>query len=818
MNQRPKVLISSLIILLCFGLISSSFSASADLSSLDHVLPKVTRYDYGKSREPLTELSDIIRDAAGSPDELKLIEQRLLKALESGPTKAAKQFICRKLSIIGTEESVPTLAAMLTSPDTSDMARYALERIPGSAVDKALRRALNRTRGNVKIGIINSLGQRGNRRALGSLTKLITYGDKEIAVAAISAVGKIGGGKAVMMLERARTEVKPELRVVWADAYLMCADKALAEGNTRRALQVYRKLYVPAESVPVRIAALRGIVAITPQKGAAHVVDILRSEDRKMQSMVVGLLQEIPGTEVTKAIAAELPSLSISGQIQLLSALANRSDRSALPAVLNAVKSPEADVRVAALGAVGSIGDASTVDLLAKTAATAAGPEAEAARLSLYRLGAPDTDQKILTSIPQADSKVKVELIRSVGERNIAAGVSTLLRAALDPQRKVRLESLKVLRIIAQPKDVPALIDLLLNMQTEAERKEAERCVAAVARKLDKENQRAEAVLSALTTVTDIQGRRSLLSVLGKIGDDSALPVLHAALKDKDTRVQDAAVRALADWPDAAPAAALIELARSAPEKIHRVLALRGYIRMVSLPSDRSAEQTLEMYKAAMEAAARPEEKRLVLAGIPAVQTVNALKFVEPYLEDETVKAEAEIAYMAIAVAIKPEHEQEAKAALDKMRMVSDGGPAVVTPGKQTLLKPLQAVLTPPMELTSDQDGVLFIVVPTEDQRLEEPGTGGRAIYSFSTSQKGVLHLDFFIDCADNNNDSWHIKLDDHPYVKWNDNITKGWQWKEFAQEYTVEKGKHILIIDQREDGAKIGEIGLKLKESSSSQ
>jgi hypothetical protein len=168
---------------------------------------------------------------------------------------------------------------------------------------------------------------------------------------------------------------------------------------------------------------------------------------------------------------------------------------------------------------------------------------------------------------------------------------------------------------------------------------------------------------------------------------------------------------------------------------------------------------------------------------------------------------------MAIAVAIKAEHEQEAKAALDKMRMVSDSGPAVVTPGKQTLLKPLQAVLTPPMELTSDEDGVMFIVVPTEDQRLEEPGTGGRAIYSFSTSQKGVLHLDFFIDCVDNNNDSWHIKLDDNPYVKWNDNITKGWQWKEFAQEYTVEKGKHILIIDQREDGAKIGEIRLTLRE-----
>lgn len=145
-------------------------------------------------------------------------------------------------------------------------------------------------------------------------------------------------------------------------------------------------MYTPAESVPIRIAALRGIITVTPQKGTAHIVDALKGDDRQMQSMVIGLLRDIPGTKTTKAITAELPNLSVSGQVQLLSALAGRGDKAALPTVLDAAKSPEVDVRVAALGTLGALGDASAVDLLAKTAATTTGPEREAARNSLYRL------------------------------------------------------------------------------------------------------------------------------------------------------------------------------------------------------------------------------------------------------------------------------------------------------------------------------------------------------------------------------------------------------------------------------------------------
>ena len=65
-----------------------------------------------------------------------------------------KEFVCRQLSIIGTEASVPTLARLLNDPSMAEMARYSLARIPGPAAGAALRKSLPRP------GVIHALGER----------------------------------------------------------------------------------------------------------------------------------------------------------------------------------------------------------------------------------------------------------------------------------------------------------------------------------------------------------------------------------------------------------------------------------------------------------------------------------------------------------------------------------------------------------------------------------------------------------------------------------------------------------------------------------
>ena len=228
---------------------------------LEKLLKEVKTYDWGQSRLALTEVSDIIKKAHSSPVELKKIEKSLLGVLTSDAKRAGKQFVCRELSIIGTEQSVPVLGKMLTDEETSDMARYAMERIPGRAVDDALRGALSKAKGKPKIGIINSLGQRRDKKAVRSLSRLIGNPDKTVAAAAVAALGRIADSGATSALSAAKDKINGELRMLILDSYLKCADQLAAEGEKSKALAIYKELQKSDMPRPIRTAALRGMIS-----------------------------------------------------------------------------------------------------------------------------------------------------------------------------------------------------------------------------------------------------------------------------------------------------------------------------------------------------------------------------------------------------------------------------------------------------------------------------------------------------------------------------------------------------------------------------
>jgi len=409
------------------------------------------------------------------------------------------------------------------------------------------------------------------------------------------------------------------------------------------------------------------VVASESDSAIDIVLDILRGDEEEMQAVAISMVREMPGTGVTKALAKELPNLSASGQIQLLSALADRGDRVALPAVITAANISDGSVRLAALRALERLGDASSVMFLAKRAATATGAEQKAARESLYRLRGSDIDKTILTNIERADEAIKVELVRSIAHRNIHAGVKTLLKTAEDSDGNVRLESFKALKAIADRQYLPALIELLLNVQGQPDRREAEDAIAVVANRIDDTSRRADAVLAVLPSVKDVRSRCSLLSVLGRIGSDECLPVLKDVLNDEDVEVRDAAVRALSQWPNPAPIDILLKVAEESDNDTHRILALRGFVRLIGLGNNRQPEETVSLYRQAMNLAPDASLKKLVLSGLADVESIAALNMAAEYLDDELLKQEAEFAVLKIAEIMHRSRPQETTTSLHKI-------------------------------------------------------------------------------------------------------------------------------------------------------
>ncbi len=613
-----------------------------DINAFQSILKEITSYDFDKSRLKLTELSNMITKAYGNPKELKQMEKSLCEFLSTDATFAAKQFVCHQLSIIGTEDSVPALAKLLDNEKTSDMARYALERIPGAAVDEALRKSLASTSGKVQIGIINSIGVRRDTKAVPELEKLAGGSDNDIAAAAIAALGKIADSKSLDALAKIKSQVKCDLIQVALDSYLLCADE-LAKTDKPKAAKIYEELYKKDNPDNIRVAALKGLLSVSDEP-AKVIADVLKDDNAEMQTAAIAIARDIPDKKVTGVLAAALEKLAPAQQIQALSALGHRDDSSAKDSVIKLIQSKDETVQIAAIKTLGMLGDASCVDMLAEIAASSSGDKKDAARESLCSIRGKDIDAAIIEKVSKADPKIKSELILALGSRGAKSAVKTVLETAKDSDAAVRESSIKALSDLAGPQDAQALVGLVADAANNSEREKAADMLAQVLAS----NKDASAILSSLPSAKSPEVKASLLAALGKIGDEKSLDVLRTAIKDENADIRKAAIRALSDWSTPVPAADLLAAAKDDASQVNKVLALRGYIALVSLPSDRSAKETTKMIADALAIAKSANEKRLALSALSSCECQEALDLAKSYLNDQEVAAEAKSAVSQI--------------------------------------------------------------------------------------------------------------------------------------------------------------------------
>jgi HEAT repeat protein len=209
-------------------------------------------------RDLLRAIDDAVPASHGDPAARKELETKLAAVLGTGASRAAKDYVCRKLLIIGTSASVPALAALLPNRDLSHMARYALERIPAPEAAEALREALVKTSGAEKAGIAGSLGVRRDAESVSDLSALLGDSDEMVALAAATALGDIGTAASAEALKNATTAAEPvKMRI--ADARLTAAEKLMAAGDRAAAKTVYTSLLsCPVKSV--KLAATRGLL------------------------------------------------------------------------------------------------------------------------------------------------------------------------------------------------------------------------------------------------------------------------------------------------------------------------------------------------------------------------------------------------------------------------------------------------------------------------------------------------------------------------------------------------------------------------------
>ena len=224
---------------------------------LEQTFEALKTYDWGMDRHVLDPIDEAVVKTRNDAAARQELESQLLAVLQSNAPRDAKDFVCRQLRTLGTAASVPALEQLLPNAELSHMARYALERIPEPQAGQALERQLPKLNGQLKIGVISSLGTRGQGVSL--LRPLLQDADEAVARAAAIALGRIASADATKALGSAKP--RPALAAVFADASMACAEKLLTAGHAKEAKATYQRLLKNNPPALVRQAAERGLKA-----------------------------------------------------------------------------------------------------------------------------------------------------------------------------------------------------------------------------------------------------------------------------------------------------------------------------------------------------------------------------------------------------------------------------------------------------------------------------------------------------------------------------------------------------------------------------
>jgi len=610
---------------------------------------------------------------------------RLTAVLQSEAEVFNKAIACKRLAVIGTKDAVNVLASLLADEKMSHYARYALEPIPDPAVDDALRSAMGKLKGPLLVGVVNSIGNRRDAKAVDSLGKLVAGSNADVAAAAAASLGRIASPEAGQILTKALAKADPTLRAKIADGCLSCAE-SLAEADKQQAavalFDAVRQAELPKH---VRVAATRGAILARKADGMELLVEQLNSDDKAMFGIGLRTVREMPGSDVTKVLLQQYAKAkpSPARQALLLSAIADRDDKSALPVVLQAAKTGPPEVRVPAIRALAKTGDASAVPVLMEAAMASDAALSRVALAGLAKLPGKDVDAAILAMLEKSDPEARPAVIELVGRRRIASAVPTLLKAADDSQEPIRLAAIRALGQTITLDNLSALTDRIIKPRSPEEKTAAQEALKAACVRIP-DRDACAAKLTSLLPKVPLETSVFLLEVLGTVGGKTALKTVAAAARVPNDQVQDAATRVLGTWLTVDVAPELLKLSKASESRKYQVRCLRGYIR-IARQFKLTDDQRLAMCREALAAAQRDQEKKLVIDVLARNPSPGSLSLAAGQLDNKGLKEAAAAAAVTIAEAMaKDEPAQVAKA----MKRVIDATGNQDTAGKaKKLLK-----------------------------------------------------------------------------------------------------------------------------------
>jgi len=565
---------------------------------------------------------------------------------------------------------------MLTDERLSSWARIALEAIPGPEADNALRQALGQTQGRLLIGVINSIGVRRDPNAVDGLAEKLAQPDAEVASAAAYALGRIGGDPAARVLAKSLESAPAAVRPAVAEGCVLCAENYRVAGKTAEATRLFdavRKASVPKQRI---LEATRGAILSRQSAGLPLPLEQLRAADWELFGIGLRTARELPGGDVTKALAAELGKCPADRQAPLLLALADRRDPAVLPAIRDLARTGPAALRTVAVGVLDRQDDVPSLPIFLQAATDDDAGLAQAAKIALGRLEGESVNPDLLARLSHATGKTRGVLIELAGRRQLSQALPAVVTAAKDPDPAIRRAAVEAVGALGTETQVADLVPLLQKASNAKERGDLEKALRAIC---SRAGQRCVPNILPLTKSQEPTQRVTGLQLMAAVGGPQALTAVKAAINDPVETVQDEAVRALSAWPsnwpdDEGVAEPLLTLAKSGRKNAHQIQGVRGYLAAVEEDKTLAPAAKVTRVRELVPFLKRPEEKRLAIALLGTLAVPESLSLLTTFAAEPETTEEACLAVVTLIgrdpakVGTKEARSQALRTVVDKSK------------------------------------------------------------------------------------------------------------------------------------------------------
>ena len=523
-----------------------------------------SRADYQDDPKLFDKLDFEVAAVGGDAALLLDLEQKLTDLLNATTTTAAaQQAIAERLSrVIASDPSSRSPALRLLGPWLSDparqeLARLALESVPGENVDSTYLRALRRAEGPARLALVQSVGVRRIAKAAPTLGRLLRDADQALADAAAASLGAIATPRAFGILKEHQTPITP--------AVLSARLDAAARQPTKAASATYREL-ASDRSAPdaIRQRAFRSLLTVSPKEATDLILEALRGTEVARRQVALETIADLTDPNAVAALTGALPALEASTQAAVIAAVGRRGDAAAVPAMITASTATAPEPRVAAIEALGALpGGPESVRRLTDLS-VAGGSDAKVATESLSILRGNGVNEAIAAGARTGEPARRAVLVRQLGLRGTFSELAFLLGLHADPALPVRLAALEALDILATNEHERALITWATTATDSSERTRAVRTFLAAALRAPDTLERTRLLVSELDR-GDRATQLLFLPALPRLPNPETVAVSSRLARSANAEVAEAALAALSRWPNSTAGAALVSLAEERP-------------------------------------------------------------------------------------------------------------------------------------------------------------------------------------------------------------------------------------------------------------